>query len=84
MQGSVREGVCLRWKFMRITLDIDDKLLLSAARFLNVSDHSTVINAALQALVERESARRLARLGGSEPDIKSIPRRRTPKGPPNP
>lgn len=81
MLGSVREGVSLRRKFMRIALDIDDKLLQSAARLLNVSDHSTVINAALQALVERESARRLASIGGSDPYINRVPRRRTPESP---
>jgi len=67
---------------MRIVLEIDDKLLQNAARLLNVSDYSTVINAALKALVERESARRLVNLGGSDPYIDQVPRRRTSKGPP--
>ena len=66
---------------MRIALDIDDKLFQDAARFLGTSDHSAVINAALRALVEREGAQRLARLGGTDPDINQVPRRRAPKGP---
>ncbi|MBL7647712.1 MAG: type II toxin-antitoxin system VapB family antitoxin [Candidatus Hydrogenedentes bacterium] len=68
---------------MRIALEIDDKLFQSAAQLLGTDDHSTVINAALQVLVERESARRLVNLGGSDPDMSVIPRRRTPKGPPS-
>jgi Arc/MetJ family transcription regulator len=66
---------------MRIALDIDDKLFQNAARLLDSSDHSTVINAALRALVERESARRLARLGGMDSEIDHVPRRRSPEGP---
>jgi len=66
---------------MRIALDIDDKLFQDAARFLGTSDHSTVINAALRPLVERESARRLASLGGMDPKIDYVPRRRAPEGP---
>jgi Arc/MetJ family transcription regulator len=67
---------------MRIALEIDDKLFQSAAQLLGTDDHSTVINAALQVLVERESARRLVNLGGSNPYIDQVPRRRTSKGPP--
>ena len=66
---------------MRIALDIDDKRFQDAARFLGTSDHSAVINAALLALVERESAQRFARLGGTDPYINQVPRRRAPKGP---
>lgn len=66
---------------MRIAVEIDDILLKTASRLLRTDDHAVVINAALKTLVERESARRLAKLGGSEPDIRSSPRRRTPEGP---
>lgn len=65
---------------MRIALEIDDNLFQCAAQLLGTDDHSTVINAALQALVERESARRLVNLGGSNPYIDQVPRRRTSKG----
>ena len=61
---------------MRIALDIDDKRFQHAARFLG-----TVLNVALRALVERERAQRLARLGGTDPDVNQAPRRQSRKGP---
>ena len=62
---------------MRTTVNIDDKLLSEAERLTGVSERAALINAGLRALIERESARRLARLGGSDPDIKPVPRRRS-------
>lgn len=67
---------------LKITVEIDDMLIQTASRLLGTDDHTAVVNAALKLLVERESARRLARLGGSEPYIRSTPRRRTQEGPP--
>jgi Arc/MetJ family transcription regulator len=61
---------------MHTTLNIDDQLLEQAQRMLGISERSAVIREGLKALIERESARRLARLGGSEPQLESIPRRR--------
>lgn len=61
---------------MRTTLAIDDKLLAQAQAFTGLREKSAVVREALRALIERESARRLARLGGSEPDLKAPPRRR--------
>ncbi|MDD9869598.1 MAG: type II toxin-antitoxin system VapB family antitoxin [Gammaproteobacteria bacterium] len=61
---------------MRTTLNIDDELLAQAQAITNITEKPKLIREALQALVERESARRLARLGGCAPDIKPIPRRR--------
>ena len=61
---------------MRTTLNIDDKLLADAQRLTGISEKTALVREGLQALVERESARRLARLGGSQPDLKSVPRRR--------
>ncbi len=61
---------------MRTTLNIDDRLLGEAQRITGVTEKTVLVREGLRALIERESARRLARLGGSEPRLKSIPRRR--------
>lgn len=61
---------------MRTTLALDDDLLAEAQRLTGTSEKSTLIREALRALIERESARRLARLGGSEPRLAEPPRRR--------
>jgi Arc/MetJ family transcription regulator len=61
---------------MRTTLNIDDHLLKEAARLTGIAEKTAVIRAGLQALIARESARRLAALGGSEPGIQAVPRRR--------
>jgi len=61
---------------MRTTLAIDDELLAEAQAYTGIREKSALVREALRALVEREAARRLARLGGSEPDLKKIPRRR--------
>jgi Arc/MetJ family transcription regulator len=62
---------------MRTTLALDDELLAEARELTGLKEKSGLIREALKALIERESARRLARLGGSEPDIEAAPRRRT-------
>ena len=61
---------------MRTTINIDDDLLRKAGRLAGVSEKTSLVRLGLMALVEKESARRLARLGGSEPQLVSIPRRR--------
>ncbi len=61
---------------MRTTVTLDDDLLAKAQAYTGLKEKSAVIQAALKALVERESARRLARLGGTEPDLTAPPRRR--------
>ena len=60
---------------MRTTLTIDDDLYEAAAQLMGVSEKSAIVREGLKALIERESARRLALLGGSEPQINEIPRR---------
>ena len=65
---------------MRTTLNIDDELLARAQSVTNIASKPELIREALKALVERESARRLARLGGSQPGLRSIPRRRVSDG----
>ncbi len=61
---------------MRTTLALDDELLAKAHALTGVKEKSGLIREALKALIERESARRLARLGGSEPGLKAPRRRR--------
>ena len=62
---------------MRITLNIDDQLLAKAQHITGVSEKTALVREGLRALIERESARRLARLGGTEPQLKPVPRRRS-------
>ncbi len=62
---------------MRTTLNIDDELLARAAELTGVDEKTALVRLGLQALIARESARRLAALGGSERKLKSIPRRPT-------
>jgi Arc/MetJ family transcription regulator len=64
---------------MRTTLSLDDALMEEAASYTGVREKSALVREALRALIERESARRLARLGGSEPQLTPIPRRRPAK-----
>ena len=62
---------------MRTTVTLDDELLEEARRLTGLTELDALLHAGLTALVERESARRLARLGGSEPQVEDIPRRRS-------
>ncbi|HYF22399.1 MAG TPA: type II toxin-antitoxin system VapB family antitoxin [Caulobacteraceae bacterium] len=61
---------------MRTTLSLDDDLLAAARDYTGLTETSALVKEALKALVEREAARRLARMGGTEPDLQPIPRRR--------
>ncbi|HEX3394595.1 MAG TPA: type II toxin-antitoxin system VapB family antitoxin [Acidimicrobiales bacterium] len=63
---------------MRTTLALDDQLLAEAQRLTGMKEKSLLVREALKALIERESARRLGRLGGTEPDLVAPPRRRSP------
>ena len=65
---------------MRTTLSLDDELLAKAQEYTGIREKSALVREALKALVEREAARRLARLGGSQPDLAAIPRRRMKRG----
>ncbi len=62
---------------MRTTVALDDELLIEAERLTGVTEKAALLRAALGALIERESARRLARLGGTEPALVAVPRRRS-------
>lgn len=61
---------------MRTTIALDDDLLRTAQEFTGVDEKTALVREALKALIERESARRLATLAGSMPGLKPIPRRR--------
>jgi Arc/MetJ family transcription regulator len=61
---------------MRTTITIEDELLAKAASLAGPMDRSALVREGLKALIERESARRLAKLGGSQPKLKAPPRRR--------
>ena len=60
---------------MRTTLNIDNDLFLQAKELTGLKEKTSIIREGLKALIERESARRLALLGGSEPQIEDISRR---------
>lgn len=62
---------------MRTTLNIDDQLLDEAQRITGMTEKAALVREGLRALIERESARRLARLGGSEPQLEPTPRRQS-------
>lgn len=64
---------------MRTTLALDDDLVTEAQNLTGTSEKSALIREALHALIQRESARRLARLGGTEPALADVPRRRAPQ-----
>ncbi len=60
---------------MRITLNIDEALYSQAVDLTGISGKTALLHEGLKALIERENARRLVQLGGSEPDVKNIQRR---------
>lgn len=62
---------------MRTTLNIDDSLIDKASKMTGIKEKTTLVRLGLQALIARESAKRLAKLGGSEKQLRSIPRRGT-------
>jgi len=62
---------------MRVTMEVDDELLRQAQKVTGIGRKAAVLRAALSALIQQESARQLARLGGSSPDARKPPRRRS-------
>lgn len=62
---------------MRTTLNIDDSLLRRAAKLTGIKEKTALVRLGLEALIARESARRLAQLGGSEKGLHPIRRRRS-------
>jgi hypothetical protein len=62
---------------MKTTLNIDDQILKKASRLTGISEKTALVRRGLEALIEQESAKRLAVLGGTEKQLKSIPRRKS-------
>jgi Arc/MetJ family transcription regulator len=65
---------------VRTTINLDDALLRKAHDITGITERTALIHEGLRALIARESARRLARLGGSEPALELPPRRRVAEG----
>jgi len=61
---------------MRTTVSLDDKLLEEARELTGLTETAPLLREALESLIQREAALRLARLGGSQPQLEDIPRRR--------
>jgi hypothetical protein len=61
---------------MRTTLNIEDALIDSATKLTGIKEKTTLVKLGLEALIARESSKRLAKLGGTERQLKMIPRRR--------
>ncbi|MCJ7546690.1 MAG: type II toxin-antitoxin system VapB family antitoxin [Deltaproteobacteria bacterium] len=64
---------------MRTTLNIEDELLDKAAKLTGIEEKTSLVRLGLEALIAKESSKRLARLGGSEKKLTQIPRRRVPR-----
>ncbi len=61
---------------MRTTLNIDDELLEEASRLAGITEKTALVRLGLEALIARETSKRLAKLGGTEKDLRILPRRR--------
>ncbi len=61
---------------MRTTISLDDDLIAKAQAYTGVEEKSALVREALRALIQREAAKRLANLGGSQPGIQGAPGRR--------
>jgi Arc/MetJ family transcription regulator len=64
---------------MRTTLNINDEILQKASRLTGVKEKTALVRLGLEALIARESSKRLAKLGGTEKGLRAIPRRRSAK-----
>ena len=64
-------------RHMRTTLNIDDDIFKKASKLTGIKEKTSLVRLGLEALIARESSRRLAELGGSEKSLKAVPRRRT-------
>ena len=64
---------------MRTTLNIDDQILEKASRLTGIKEKTSLVKLGLEALIARESSKRLAILGGTEKGLRNIPRRRSTK-----
>jgi len=62
---------------MRTTMNLDDELIAEAQLLTGIKERNALVRMGLEALIAREAGRRLARLGGTEPQLRDIPRRRS-------
>jgi Arc/MetJ family transcription regulator len=62
---------------MRTTLNIDDELLSKASELTGIKEKTALVRMGLEYLIARESAKRLAKLGGTEKNLQPIPRRKS-------
>jgi Arc/MetJ family transcription regulator len=62
---------------VRTTLIVDDELVRRATELTGIEEKTALVRAGLNALIARETGKRLAALGGSEPELRPIPRRRS-------
>jgi Arc/MetJ family transcription regulator len=63
---------------MRTTLNIEDDLIAKASKMTGIKEKTRLVRLGLESLIARESGKRLAKLGGTEKQLKPIPRRRLP------
>ena len=68
---------CIQEYAMRTTLNIEDALLEKARKLTGITEKTSLVRLGLQTLIAKESSKRLAGLGGTEKNLKAIPRRRT-------
>ena len=71
-----RTDIKLEVKTMKTTLNIEDRLIDKATELTGIKEKTTIVKLGLEALIARESSKRLAQLGGTEKKLKTIPRRR--------
>lgn len=65
---------------MRTTIALDDELMARAQEYTGLTSKAAIVREALKALLEREASHRLARMGGTQPQLEDIPRRRSEPG----
>ena len=71
------EYIDRKGSFMRTTLNIEDRLLEKAAKLTGIKEKTSLVRLGLEALIAKESGKRLAKLGGTEKKLDGIPRRRS-------
>jgi Arc/MetJ family transcription regulator len=76
MHNDTYEHKILENEYMRTTLNIDDSLVKRASILTGIKEKTSLVRLGLEALIDRESSKRLAKLGGTEKNLKIIPRRR--------
>jgi len=74
--NAYKSAYSRRRDFMRTTLNIEDELLNKAAKLTGIKEKTSLVRLGLEALIAMESSKRLAKLGGTEKKLETIPRRR--------